>query len=65
MAELMIPKPNLKQLEFLKARAAHVGFGGARGGGKSWVVRYKAVLLCLQYPGIKVMIVRNTYPELS
>ncbi|MBQ4565780.1 MAG: phage terminase large subunit [Oscillospiraceae bacterium] len=65
MKELMIPQPNGKQLEFLRATAAYVGFGGARGGGKSWVVRYKAVLLCLQYPGIQVMIVRKTYPELS
>lgn len=65
MRELIVPKPNPRQLEFLKADAPHVGFGGARGGGKSWVVRYKAVLLCLQYPGIKVMIVRKTYPELS
>ena len=27
-------------------------------------MRVKAVLLCLRYPGIKVMIVRKTYPEL-
>lgn len=65
MGELVIPRPNPKQVEFLKADAAHVGFGGARGGGKSWVIRYKAVLLCLKYGGIKVMIVRKTYPELQ
>lgn len=60
-----MPEPNAKQKQFLQAKAAHVGFGGARGGGKSWVVRWKAVLLCLRYGGIKVMIVRKTYPELS
>ena len=37
----------------------------ARGGGKSFAVRIKAALLCLQYPGIKVMIIRKTYPELQ
>jgi hypothetical protein len=37
----------------------------ARGGGKSFAVRIKASLLCLQYPGIKVMIIRKTYPELQ
>ena len=42
-----------------------VCFGGARGGGKSWAVRVKAALLCLRYPGIKVMIIRKTYPELQ
>ena len=43
----------------------YIGYGGARGGGKSWAVRVKAVLLCLKYPGIKTMIVRKTYPELQ
>lgn len=42
-----------------------MAFGGARGGGKSWAVRVKAVLLCLKHPGIKVMIIRKTYPELQ
>ncbi len=28
-------------------------------------MRIKAVLLCLKYPGIKVMIIRKTYPELQ
>ena len=37
----------------------------ARGGGKSFAVRIKAALLCLNYPGIKVMIIRKTYPELT
>lgn len=37
----------------------------ARGGGKSFAVRIKAALLCLKYPGIKVMIIRKTYPELT
>ena len=37
----------------------------ARGGGKSYAVRIKAILLCLQYSGIKVMIIRKTYPELQ
>lgn len=37
----------------------------SRGGGKSFAVRIKAILLCLQYSGIKCMIVRKTYPELQ
>lgn len=65
MPELLIPKPSEKQMTFLKDRHKYIGFGGARGGGKSWAVRIKAVLLCERYPGIKVMIVRKTYPELQ
>ncbi len=62
--ELILCKPNEKQREFFTAGNRYVAYGGARGGGKSWAVRVKAVLLCLQYAGIRVMIVRRTYPEL-
>ena len=62
---LKIPDPQPKQKLFLKAKKKHVGFGGARGGGKSWVVRVKAILLSLQYAGIAILIVRRTYPELE
>ena len=36
---LHIAEPNERQKLFLKANTKHVGFGGARGGGKSWAVR--------------------------
>ena len=65
MPTLSIPRPSEKQRLFLTDTHRCVGYGGARGGGKSWAVRVKAVLLCLQYPGIKVLIVRKTYPELQ
>lgn len=62
---LVIEAPSEKQKEFLRASTKHVGFGGARGGGKSWAVRTKATLLALRYPGIRILIVRRTYPELT
>lgn len=61
---LEVGEPSDKQLSFLKANAKHIGFGGARGGGKSWAVRTKAKLLALRYSGIKILIVRRSYPEL-
>lgn len=64
MTELVLGVPNPKQDIFLRSKAARVGFGGARGGGKSWAVRFKATLLALRYPGIRLLIVRRTYPEL-
>ena len=64
MPELLIPKPSAKQALFLAERHKYVGYGGARGGGKSWAVRVKAVLLCYKYPGIVCCIIRKTYPEL-
>ncbi len=56
--------PSETQKRFFAERHRYVAFGGARGGGKSWAVRVKAVLLCERYAGIKVMIVRRTYGEL-
>ena len=61
---IKMPMPNEKQARALKETHRYVGYGGARGGGKSWFVRWKAVLLCLNYPGIKVLITRKTYREL-
>ena len=69
--QLHFDVPNERQKLFLASHAKHVGYGGARGGGKSWAVRDKAKRLCLRYGrpapdkgGIKVLIVRRTYPEL-
>ncbi len=62
---LNLGKPNIKQAMFLEEQHKVVAFGGARGGGKSWAVRTKAVLLCLKHCGITLMIVRKTYPELT
>lgn len=64
MKTLTIQPPSEKQKLFLKAKTKHIAFGGARGGGKSWSVRTKAKLLALRYAGIRILIVRRTYPEL-
>ncbi len=64
MKELVLGEPNDRQKLFLEDSHRYIAFGGARGGGKSWAVRVKAVLLAFRYPGIKIMIVRRTYPEL-
>lgn len=61
---MRIDPPSAKQKEFLTDRHRHVGYGGARGGGKSWAVRTKAKLLAVKYQGIKILIVRRSYREL-
>ncbi len=61
---LVLSPPHEKQKEFLLARTRFVAYGGARGGGKSHAVRLKATLLCLRYSGIRVLILRRSYPEL-
>lgn len=62
--ELNLGKPNKKQAQMFKSRKRHIGYGGARGGGKSWAVRAKAIMLAFRYPGIRIGIARKTYPEL-
>lgn len=56
--------PNTKQEQFLLSEKRRVCYGGARGGGKSWVVRAKATTLAVNYAGIKILILRRTYGDL-
>lgn len=55
---------NERQKLFFKARHRFVAYGGARGGGKTWAVRIKAMLLACRYAGIKILIVRRSFQEL-
>jgi len=57
-------RPNPRQAEFFASTAAHTAYGGARGGGKSWAMRRKLVLLCLGYKGLNCLLLRRTLPEL-
>lgn len=63
--KLAIGDPNPKQDMFLRDTHKIVGFGGARGGGKSWSIRAKAKALAFKWPGIKIIIIRKSYPELT
>ncbi len=64
MQKLMIDPPYPKQIEFFKAQSRFIAYGGARGGGKSWAARTKAVLLALNYSGIQILLLRRTLAEL-
>ncbi len=64
MHTIELGQPSAKQREFFLARERFVAYGGARGGGKSWAVRKKAALLALRYGGIRILILRRTFPEL-
>lgn len=65
MTVLTMEPPQPKQREFFTSDAKYIAFGGARGGGKSWAVRAKAKLMAVEYPGIKILIMRRTYKELQ
>ena len=57
-------EPTFKQALFLSSEARYVAYGGARGGGKSHAVRAKATYLGFEHPGIRMLLVRRTFPEL-
>lgn len=57
--------PNPKQAEFFSSRTKHTCYGGSRGGGKSWAMRRKVVLLSLTYDNLRSLILRRTFPELK
>lgn len=60
----LIGKPQPKQVEFLEATQRYVAFGGARGGGKSWALRRKSLILAMGLPGIRIIILRRTLKDL-
>lgn len=57
-------RPQERQQAFFEATQKYVAYGGARGGGKSWALRRKMILMCLHYPRLSVLILRRTYAEL-
>jgi phage terminase large subunit len=62
---IYLGKAQPKQDLFLRAKTRYVGYGGARGGGKSWAVRTKAIVMAGAHKGIRQLIVRRTYGELT
>lgn len=56
--------PQEKQRQFFLADTKYIAYGGARGGGKSWALRRKLILLAFNYPKISMLLIRRTYAEL-
>lgn len=56
---------NEKQRLFYLSRTAYTAYGGAKGGGKTHAVRIKAVGGSIANEGIRILIMRRTYPELE
>lgn len=56
---------NEKQKLFYNSRATYTAYGGAKGGGKTHAVRIKAVGGAMVNAGIRILIMRQTYPELE
>lgn len=61
----ILGKPSAKQKEFFSSRAKYTAYGGARGGGKSWALRRKLIGLCLNYAGIRCLLIRRSLGEIK
>lgn len=57
-------KLHRKQGDAFKSQATEILYGGAAGGGKSYLLRVAAIILCNQVPGLQVFLFRRTYPDL-
>lgn len=57
-------RPSERQKLFFASRARYTAYGGARGGGKSWALRRKLILMALHYSSLRVLIIRRTLAEL-
>lgn len=62
---LDLGEPNPKQALFYQSRSLYTAYGGAKGGGKTHAIRIKAVGGAVRWPGIRILIIRRTYPELQ
>jgi len=61
---LEVPSFYPKQEQFMLSKSRYIAYGGARGGGKSFAGRWKAVLLAMRYDGIQILLLRRTLAEL-
>ena len=59
-------KPYPKQIRFFSSVKRYIAYGGARGGGKSWAARTKALLLAMdeEKQGIQILFLRRSLKEL-
>jgi hypothetical protein len=53
-----------KQRLAFHSKATEIGYGGAAGGGKSYLLRAVAIAACTEIPGIKVYLFRKHFEEL-
>ena len=53
-----------KQAMAFLSEATEILYGGAAGGGKSYLLRVKAIFYAMQFPGVQIYLFRRQYSEL-
>lgn len=64
MSDYIKLHPKQRQVMDMIGLGYYIFFGGARGGGKSYLALAACIILCRRYPGIVCIIIRRTLPEL-
>lgn len=57
--------PHEQQRKFHESTEDEVLYGGSAGGGKSVAIVLEGLRACVQYPGMRVLLMRRTYDELA
>ena len=58
------PKQGLAYKYLIDKNTEYLAFGGGANGGKSWLGNLWVILMCLQYPGVKLFIGRNQLSDI-
>jgi len=64
-SDLYVPQPKQREAFSYIGKKSRILYGGARGGAKTSFSVWAAVSSCLQYPGLRVGIVRKIHKELQ
>ena len=65
MSDYFSPQDRQKEAMKYIGKGFIIFYGGARGGGKSYLSHAVANIASVKYPGLRTIIVRETYPELE
>src|SRR6056297_2181155 len=65
ISEFFKPTDKQRQAFRLIGKGGFIFYGGARGGGKTHLIRGGGMLSATQFPGIRIVIVRKHYGELE
>lgn len=65
ISDFFVPTAKQKEVLPMIGKGYRILYGGSRGGGKSALALYAAVVAARKFPGIQIVAIRQSYPELE